>query len=119
MFVKVTKKFKDKYTNEVRNQGDVFECTDARFAEIQEAGKRAGKCYAMRLEEKEGAGEDAAVGVGKAPEGGAEAASAPGKALEDMSARELREYADKAHKLTFGAKASKAEMIEAIRRAEK
>ena len=106
MFAKVTKKFRDKGTNELRPLGSVFECTEERFAEIEAAGKRMGKCFAIRVE------------MEAAPGGEGEEKKPPEKPLEEMSVRELREYADKAHKLTFGAKTGKAEMIEAIRRAE-
>lgn len=38
MNARVTKRFKDKQTGEIRNVGDVFECTKARFDEIKAVG---------------------------------------------------------------------------------
>lgn len=37
MKVMVMERFKDKYTDEVRDLGSVFECSEERFAEIQSA----------------------------------------------------------------------------------
>lgn len=39
MFVNVIKKFKDKYTDEIRNVGDSIEVTEERLAEILSAGE--------------------------------------------------------------------------------
>lgn len=38
MNARVIKRFKDKETGEIRNVGDVFECTKARFEEILAVG---------------------------------------------------------------------------------
>ncbi len=39
MKVKVEMPFNDKMANKVRKPGEVFECTDARYAEIRKAGR--------------------------------------------------------------------------------
>lgn len=39
MKVTVIMPFKDKKENKVRNTGDVFDCTEERFAEIKAAGR--------------------------------------------------------------------------------
>ena len=113
MFAKVTKVFQDKYTHEIHPLGSVFECTEQRFAEIQAASPR----YVMRVDmPPEERAEDL---PGDATETAKEAVNAPEKPLEAMTVRELREYADKAHKLTFSKGMTKAKMIEEIRRYEK
>lgn len=39
MKVKVIKKFRDITTKEIRKAGEVFECTDERYAQIKKAGE--------------------------------------------------------------------------------
>lgn len=90
MKVKVTHKFKDKYTEETHYKGEVLEITDERYQEIMSAGNF----------------------VQIVPE---EAAS---DGFDEMSIRELKEYADKAYKLTFKGGMKKAEIIEVLRRRE-
>lgn len=113
MYAKVTREFVDKHTKEIHKVGSVFECSEVRFAEIQAVSPR----LAMRVEmpSEDNAGDLS----GKAAEKAAGGINALEKPLERMTVRELREYADKAHKLTFGAGTTKAKMIEEIRRFEK
>lgn len=90
MRVEVTKRFKDKYTGEMRQVGEVFEVTKERYAEIAGAGN-----YVSVI------AEDAATDE-----------------LDTMNAKELREYAKEKCGLTFEVGTKKALMIEEIRRKE-
>lgn len=96
MRVKVTHKFKDRHTGDTHFKGDVMEISMERFEEIKAAGDFV---FPIANDEQEEAPEDV---------------SSDG--LDEMSIRELREYADKTYKLTFKGNMKKAEMIEELRR---
>lgn len=97
MNVKVLKKFRDKHTGELFEKGDVLTISEGRYNELKYAGR-----YVQKI---------------------AEAPDATPETLKDgfdvMTMSELREYADKAYKLTFGRGTKKAEMIETLRRMER
>ena len=90
MKVKVTHKFKDKHTGKLHTKGDVLEISDERYAEIMSAGNF----------------------VQIVPE------DVSSDGFDEMSIRELKEYADKAYKLTFKGGMKKSEIIEVLRRRE-
>ena len=98
MKVKVLKKFRDKYTGEVYAKGDLLTITEERFKEIMQVDQLVYKV-------SEPCENDSKV-------------DAIGDGFDAMSVRELREYADKAHKLTFGRNTKKTEMIETLRKME-
>lgn len=91
MKVKVTHKFRDKYTGKIYAKGDVLEITEERYQEISSVGNF----------------------VQIVPE------DASSDAFDEMSIRELKEYADKAYKLAFKNGMKKSEIIEELRRREK
>lgn len=116
MKAKVIRKFRDKYTNEIYQRGQVLELTEARYKEIMLKGK-----FVFRI-----AADDAVAPVSddankcandteETPENAADALT---DGFDAMSMRELKEYADKTYKLTFGRGTKKAEIIEALRRME-
>lgn len=116
MDVKVLTKFTDKYTGEIYNKGDVLTITEERYREIMSVGQ-----FVYRLPEIPAAidADAVAVNTSDAEEKPVKSKPAPsGDGFDIMSVRELREYADKAHKLTFGRGTKKAEMIETLRRME-
>lgn len=90
MRVEVTKRFKDKHTGEIRQVGEIYEVTKERYAEITEAGDYVAVIV-----------EDAVTDE-----------------LDNMNAKELREYAKEKCGLTFEVGTKKALMIEEIRRKE-
>lgn len=91
MRVKVTHKFKDKHTGKTYIQGELLDISEERHQEIANAGN-----YVQIVPE-----------------------DVSNDGFDEMSIRELREYADKAYKLTFKGNMKKAEMIEELRRIEK
>ena len=90
MKVKVTHKFKDKHTEMIHSKGDILEINDERYQEIASVGNF----------------------VQIVPE------DASSDGFEEMSIRELKEYADKAYKMTFKGGMKKSEIIEVLRRRE-
>ena len=90
MKVKVTHKFKDKYTEITHMKGEVLEISEERYQEISSVGDF----------------------VQIVPE------AATSDAFDEMSIRELKEYADKAYKLAFKNGMKKSEIIEELRRRE-
>ena len=95
MRVKVTRNFKDKYTGQNHAKGDVLEISMERYEEIKAVGDFV---FPINEDEQNDARADG---------------------FDEMSIRELKEYADKAYKLTFKGSMKKAEMIEELRRMEK
>lgn len=116
MKVKVIRKYRDRHTGVIHHSGDVLEITEERYKEIMRVGR-----YVHRFAENAPLGRAMYNTVN--PSGEAEKPvktdSAPsGDGFEEMSVRELKEYADKAHKLTFKGGTKKAEIIETLRRME-
>jgi hypothetical protein len=93
MIVKVIKRFKDRHTAELHEVGDVLTVSAERFAEIESVGK-----FVMEISSG--------------------AATVEGDGFDEMTVAELREYADKTHKLTFKPGMKKAEIIAALREME-
>lgn len=98
MKVKVTHKFKDKYTEITHAKGEVLEITPERYEEIKSVGDFV---FPITENEESEAHEDVSS-----------------DAFDEMSIRELKEYADKAYKLAFKNGMKKAEIIEELRRRE-
>ena len=116
MKVKVLHKFTDKYTGEQHRRGDVLVISEERYREIMSV---ANLVYVIDSDnalsvEKNGVN----IVSDNVEESLRNDSVASGDALDTMSVRELREYADKAYKLTFGRGVKKAEMIEELRRLE-
>ena len=101
MRVKVTHKFKDRHTGDIHYKGDVLEISMERYEEI----KNVGDFVIPINEDKEEVHEDA-------PD------DAHTDGFDEMSIRELKEYADKAYKMAFKNGMKKAEIIEELRRME-
>ena len=103
MRVKVTRKFIDKHTGETHFKGDVLEISMERYEEIKAAGDFV---YPIADPEENAVKEDI-------PD------DAHADGFDEMSIRELKEYADKTYKLTFKGNMKKAEIIEELRRMDK
>lgn len=116
MKVKVTHMFRDKYTRELYRKGDVLDITEERYAEILCIGNFVfpiaqdnalsvddENANTLSTDEKETLSGDSAK---------------PSDGFDIMSVRELKEYADVTHKLTFKAGTKRAEIVEALRRME-
>lgn len=95
MKVIVTHKFKDRHTGNTHYKGEVLEISDERYAEIAGVGNFVMQIFDVENDEPESA-----------------------DAFDEMSIRELREYAEKAYKLTFKGSMKKSEIIEELRRRE-
>ena len=91
MRVVVIKQFKDKHTNEMLREGDIFEVSAERFEEICEAGEYVGVIA------------DESVAV---PE------------LEDMTVAELKEFGKTMFDMEFARGMKKADIIAEIRAKE-
>lgn len=112
MKVKVTRKFRDKYTGELHAKGDCLEITEERYAEIMSAGDFVYQIAQMPAETVE------TIDATNPSSEEQTAAETPSDDFESMSIRELKEYADKAYKLTFKNGTKKAEIIDTLRRKE-
>ena len=116
MKVKVLHKFTDKYTGEHYRRGDVLNITEERYQEIMSVGN-----LVFRIEQNDAlsvSSDDANTLANDALESPKNDSETPDDAFDAMSVRELREYADKAYKLTFGRNTKKAEIIETLRKME-
>lgn len=100
MKVRTLSPFTDKYTNEIRRTGDVFDCTEERIAEIESVGHFVEVIPDRETQELLEADPDY-------------------QRLSAMSATDLRVYADQHFKLTFHENVRKDEMIAAIMELEK
>lgn len=116
MKAKVLHKFTDKYTGELYRRGAVLDITEERYKEIMSVAhllQRIDAENALSVTD-----DDANALSSEAEESLRNDSSASGDGFDIMSVRELREYADKAYKLTFGRGVKKAEMIAELRRLE-
>ena len=100
MRVKVTHKFKDRHTGDIHYKGDVLEISMERYEEIKYVGD-----FVFPIYEDEEIHEDA-------PD------EAHTDGFDEMSIRDLKEYADKTYKMTFKGNMKKAEIIEILRKKE-
>lgn len=117
MKVKVTRKFIDKYTGLHHVKGDVLDITEERYNEIMSVGNLVVKIAQDDAESV--SADDTNTLSSEAEETPTNGSGASSDGFDVMSVRELKEYADKAHKLTFGRGTKKAEMIETLRRMER
>lgn len=114
MLVKVIRKFKDKYTGEHYKKGDVLDITEERYKEIKSVGDFV---YLYQIVEKPAETQESDT-VTNPSDDEQNVTETPSDGFEDMSVKELKEYADKAYKLTFKNGTKKAEIIETLRRME-
>ena len=112
MKVKVTRRFRDRHTGTLYHKGDVLEVTEERYNEIARAGNFVYRLTESPAETLEDKGEEIPFSELE------NATESRVDALEAMSLRELREYANVAHKMTFKVGVKKAEIIEVLRRME-
>lgn len=112
MKVKVTRTFRDKYTGELHKKGDCLEITKERHAEIQSVGN-----FVYQLAQNAAETVEAADAINPLTDEG-NAAESPSDGFDSMNVKELKEYAEKAYKLTFKAGTKKAVIIETLRRME-
>ncbi len=117
MKVKVTRQFRDKYTGELHKKGDLLEVTEERYAEIMSVGNLVFKIAQNDAQNTSSIEGDTLSS--EAEETPTNDSEKPRDGFDIMSVRELKEYADKAHKLTFGRGTKKAEIIETLRRMER
>lgn len=117
MKVKVTRKFRDKYTGELYKKGDLLEVTEERYAEIMSVGNFVYKI--AQNDDESVSGDDAKTLSSEAAETLTNESEPPSDGFDIMSVRELKEYADATYKLTFGRGTKKAEIIETLRRMER
>lgn len=116
MKVKVTHMFRDKYTRELYRKGDVLDITEDRYAEILSVGNFV---FPIAQDDAKSVSTDDMNTLSNDDEETPTNDSAkPSDGFDIMSVRELKEYADIAHKLTFKAGTKKAEIIETLRRME-
>lgn len=117
MKAKVLRKFTDKYTGELHFKGDVIEVSEERYNEIMKVGQLLFKIDQDNALSVSGEGANALSNDEmEAPTNDSEQ---PDDGFDDMTVRQLKEYADKAHKLTFGTGTKKAEIIAALRKMER
>lgn len=116
MKVKVTRKFRDKYTGEIYKKGDLLEITEERYAEIMSVGN-----FVFKIAQNDAlsvSSDEVNTLSSEAEETLTNDSAQSGDGFDIMSVRELKEYADKVYKLTFGRNVKKAEIIETLRRME-
>ena len=113
MLVKVIRKFRDKYTGDHYKKGDILEITEERYAEIMTVGE-----LVLQIAQKPAAGAENDATINPSTEE-QNVAETPSDGFDVMSVKELKEYADKAYKLTFKSGTKKAEIIEELRRLER
>lgn len=116
MKVKVIRRFTDKYTKEPYSKGDMLDITEKRYAEIQSVGNfvfpiAQDNAESVSTDDMNTLSNDAV----EAPTNGSAKHS---DGFDEMSVAELKEYADKAYKMTFKGGTKKAEIIETLRRME-
>ena len=116
MKVKVIRKFRDKYTGELHRKGDFLEITEERYAEIMSVGNLVRQV--AQNDAQNTSSDSANILSNEAEETPTNDSAKPSDGFDIMSVRELKEYADVAHKLTFKAGTKKAEIIETLRRME-
>lgn len=116
MKVKVTRKFTDKYTKELYNKGDVLDITEERYAEILSVGNLVFPIAQDNAESVTASNVNTLSNY--AAETPTNDSAKPSDGFDIMSVRELKEYADVAHKLTFKAGTKRAEIIDTLRRME-
>ena len=117
MKVKVLHKFTDKYTGEQYRRGDVLDITAERYNEIMRVGLLV---YKIEQDNAQSVSSESANTLSNDEAETLRNDSAPsGDGFDIMSMRELREYANAAHKLTFKVGTKKAEIIETLRRMER
>ncbi len=116
MKVKVIRKFRDRYTGAIYNKGDLLEITEERYKEILNVGNLVFKI--AQNDDQNNSSEKANTLSNGAKETPTNDSTPSGDGFEIMSVRELKEYADATHKLTFKAGTKKAEIIETLRRME-
>lgn len=116
MKVKVIRKFRDKYTGELYGKGAVIEITEERYKEIMSVGKFVFKIAQNDTQSVSSGDANTLPNDANETLVGDSASSDDG--FDAMSVRELKEYADATHKMTFKAGIKKAEIIEILRRKE-
>lgn len=116
MKVKVTRKFTDKYTGAIYNKGDFLEITEERYKEIMSVGNFVLKIAQNEAQSVEASDVNTPSDNAEEPVRNDFATSDDG--FDIMSVRELKEYADRVHKLTFKGGTKKAEIIEMLRKME-
>lgn len=117
MKVKVLHKFTDKHTGEQYRRGDVLDITEERYREIMRV---ANLVYKIDAEDVLGVSSGSVNTLSsESVETSENDSGAFGDGFEQMTVRQLKEYADKAYKLTFGTGTKKAEIIEELRRMER
>ena len=117
MKVKVLHKFTDKYTGEQYRRGDVLDITEERYNEIMHVGQLVYRIDQVYIQSA--SAEDANTLSNNEAETLRNDSTTPEDGFEKMTVRQLKEYADKAYKLTFATGTKKAEIIEELRRMER
>lgn len=116
MKVKVLHKFTDKYTGEHYRRGDVLDITEDRYQEIKSVANLVYKIDSA--DALSVSADDVNTLSNDAEESPRNDFGASNDGFEQMTVRQLKEYADKAHKLTFGTGTKKTDMIAQLRRME-
>ena len=116
MKVKVIHRFTDKYTKEQYFKGSVLDISEERYAEIRSVGNFV---FPIAQDNAQSVStDDANTLSNNATEMPTNDSAKPSDGFDIMSVRELKEYADVAHKLTFKSGTKRAEIIETLRRME-
>ena len=114
MKVKVTNKFRDKYTKKIHRVGEEMEIAKARYEEIMSAG-----AFVRVIDENDAqaaSGDDVNISSDEGESTLENAQAASGDKLDSMTMKELREYANEKFKVTFPVGTKKSEIIDEIRR---
>lgn len=116
MIVKVTRKFKNKYNGELYSKGAVLDITEERYAEIRSVGNFV---FPIAQDDaKNATSDDVNTLSNDVVEMPTNDSAKSGDGFDEMSVAKLKEYADKAYKMTFKGGTKKAEIIETLRRME-
>lgn len=116
MKVKVIRKFRDKYTGVLHKKGDLLDITEERYAEIMGVGD-----FVFKIAQDDAlsvSDEDMNTLSNDEEETLSDDSAASQDGFDLMTVRELKEYADKTYKMTFGSGTKKADIIDALRRME-
>lgn len=114
MKVKVTMKFRDRHTKKMHRVGEEMEITQERYEEIMNVG-----AFVRVINENDAPAaseDDVNISSDEAENALNDAPAASGDKLDEMTVKELREYANSRFKVTFPAGTKKSEIIDEIRR---
>ena len=114
MKVKTVKKFYDRHTHRIHRVGEEMTITQERYEEIMSVG-----AFVRVIDEDDApaaSDNDVNISSDEVENTLDDAPAASGDKLDEMTVKELREYASSRFKVTFPAGMKKSEIIDEIRR---